>query len=316
MAFPFCHLRGLARCAGESSRHPLGRRSSHVTFGSRYLTTRSDPPPPSQKPPAIHMNRSMKKPSSNVLRPPRVPTFDYKLNPQGSTHTKPKLVCTSDSIEIDDLLRTFGGNVLAVDIKYPSELVKERERGAVQGPNQGWYKQGRTTMVAIGGKNLILLVPIGPNDDIPDGIVRLLTTPSIFKVGGNILKTCMKIHRDFPHRFTPTSRPQKLLDLAGMAQDIHPHNKTWLEGIRMTVSAMCQVYIGKALTKDPSTRMEDFWGGPVTEEKIDYAANHVHATYIIFRKIQEMAFQRGLVLDPNRYLKAVELRFKRHRDSN
>ncbi|WVQ77668.1 hypothetical protein IAR50_007357 [Cryptococcus sp. DSM 104548] len=314
MAIPFCqHLRGLVRTAGESSRQSIRLSSSVSPIRHRRLTSQSNPPP--EKPKAVNINRSMKQSSSRVLRPQRVPTFDYKLNPQGSPHPKPKLVCTSDPIQIDDLLRTFGGNVLAVDIKYPSELVEEGERGAVRGANQCWYKAGRTTMVTIGGKNLILLVPIGSTDDLPDGIARLLTTPSIFKVGGNVLKTAIKITRDFPHCFTPTRSPQRLLDLPGMAQHIHPHNKTWLEDVRMTVSAMCQVYVGKVLTKDPSVRMNDFWAGPITEEKIDNAANHIHATYLIFRKIQEMAFHRGLLLNPNRYMTAVDMRFTRHRGS-
>ncbi|KAK8869540.1 hypothetical protein IAR55_000106 [Kwoniella newhampshirensis] len=247
----------------------------------------------------------------------QLPLFHY------STYTpKPSVAYTTSASEADDLVSCLRGNVLGLDLEWPpagTYKVPIPGGGGTMDKKIGmkWneklkkyeWGQGRTALVQLCDDKLVVLIHLGENMDLPKKVIEIIRDPSIYKLGVQVKGDGLKLLRDFPGHFGPSSSsntphgsepqenrgPSSLLELSYLARAVDPIG-TGPGNTLIKLSTLCSAYLGKELDKSDDVRRGN-WFSVLGQRERDYAANDVYSSIQIFHKLRSLGEERGVSLN-------------------
>ncbi|WRT67395.1 uncharacterized protein IL334_004366 [Kwoniella shivajii] len=205
----------------------------------------------------------------------KLPFFHYQHCP-----CPPQVIYTSDSAEANEHLSRLQGNVLGFDLEWPPFIL-----------------ENRAAMIQLCDENLVVLIHIGKDGEIPSKAIELLRDPKINKVGVFIGGDMKKLIRDFPHLFDDPNlpKPASILELSRLVRLVDPEWRG--PGKRMiSLAEQCEHYLDKVLDKDDNLRKGN-WAGELDHAAIDYAANDVYSSILIYHKLISISKAKDLKFD-------------------
>ncbi|GLB40022.1 putative 3'-5' exonuclease [Lyophyllum shimeji] len=217
---------------------------------------------------------------------PDLPAYSYKHY----TDPKPYLVYTTDVSETDDLVAGLKPGPVALDIEWRVFFVR---RGAPP-------KERRTAVVQVADtRGLMLVVQIYGMDRFPKNLQALIENPEVPKLGVNILNDGRKLFRDYG------ILAKNLVELGALAAVADPTSETKRKII--SLAKLTEKYCGKTLEKG-NVRTGN-WEAPLTQRQLAYAANDVHSSLMIYKRLLALAEEHSITLDLTAFRAGVEPSF-------
>ncbi|KAG6826473.1 hypothetical protein H0H92_015662 [Tricholoma furcatifolium] len=197
-----------------------------------------------------------------------LPVYSYKDYPK----PYPCVVYTRDAEEADDLIGGLKRGPLAFDMEW----CFSRNRYA---------KERRTAVIQVADSNgLILVIHLSQMSRFPKRLQELIEDPNIPKLGANILNDAKKLFRDYG------ILSRNMLELGVIAAAWDPSHT--IKRKIISLAKLAATYTGKHLVKGDERTSN--WETPeLTELQKEYAANDVHCTIEIFRRMQAIATEAG-----------------------
>ncbi|KAG6875799.1 hypothetical protein C0992_002227 [Termitomyces sp. T32_za158] len=214
-------------------------------------------------------------PVSALSEPPaNLPAYSYK----DYTDPKPYVAYTRDAEEADDLIAALKPGPVAYDMEWCFSFFARK------------LKVRKTAVIQIADSaGLVVIVHLSEMSRFPNALRVLLENPAIPKLGANIMADGKKLFRDYG------VLAKNLLELAALAV-------AWDPGHTITrkvtsLAKLTETYCGKALGKGAERTSN--WEVPELDElQKDYAANDVHCTMEIYKRLSLLAAPRALDIPP------------------
>ncbi|KAJ9096429.1 hypothetical protein QFC21_005251 [Naganishia friedmannii] len=224
--------------------------------------------------------------------PHRRHMFSYKTYHIGHPFYKkpPTMAYTADPQEANELLSMIKGNAIAFDMEWP--FSKGRKRVVLPGGKfdmQGFAKQGKTALVQVGDDNLIVLVHLSMMKEFPSKLREIVEDPKVYKLGVNVIGDAQKLVRDYGNLYM-----KGVLDLSYIARAVDAANCK-PGGSKIALAKLCEAYTGCELDKGP-VRQSD-WSKRLSQAQMDYAANDVYSTMVIYNTLMSLDREQGINLN-------------------
>ncbi|KAH9886271.1 ribonuclease H-like domain-containing protein [Cubamyces lactineus] len=204
-----------------------------------------------------------------------LPPYSYK----DYTPT-PAVVYTSHEEEADDLVQCLRGPVIGFDLEW----VVLFRRGKTP-------TNHRTALVQLCDSRMILLVHVSAMKKFPEKVKELIENKDIAKVGANIKNDGQKLFHDYG------ILARNLVELGAMAHQADPaFSKTYKRTI-VSLARVVEMYTQKTLAKG-KVRTSNWEKTPLSEEQKFYAANDAHCALMVYKRLLEIAAERGVSVDP------------------
>ncbi|KAF5384061.1 hypothetical protein D9615_003145 [Tricholomella constricta] len=216
-------------------------------------------------------SRSAEKPAQDL------PIYSYK----DYTDPKPFLVYTTDASEADDLVAGLKPGPMALDIEWRVFFTR-------RGDGSWTSTERRTAVVQVADtRGVMLVLQIYGMDRFPKKLQELIENVDIPKLGVNILNDGKKLFRDYG------ILAKNLVELGAVASAVDPSNVSKRKIV--SLAKLTERYCGKTLEKGLE-RMGN-WEAPLDQLQLEYAANDVHSSLMIYRRLQALAEKHDIVLD-------------------
>ncbi|KAJ9127393.1 hypothetical protein QFC24_000800 [Naganishia onofrii] len=224
--------------------------------------------------------------------PQRNTMFSYKTYHIGHPFYKkpPTKAYTADPQEANELLSMIKGNAIAFDMEWP--FTKGRKRVVLPGGKvmmQGFANQGKTALIQVGDDDLIVLVHLSMMKDFPSKLREIIENPKVYKLGVNVIGDAQKLVRDYGNLYM-----KGVLDLSYIARAVDEANCK-PGGSKIALAKLCEQYTGCELDKGP-VRQSD-WSKRLSQAQMDYAANDVASTMVIYNTLMSLDRERGINVD-------------------
>ncbi|KAG5653721.1 hypothetical protein H0H81_011128 [Sphagnurus paluster] len=298
-----------------TSNGPAVLKSIHPLFiQNSYPKTRVDPGP-SKKPLSTRNNddkatastcggtaKPAVRPSSKTNAVPRAkkPISKSSLEPTEAlplytykdyTDPKPCLVHTTDEEEANDFVAGLKAGPVAFDMEWRvffarGAKVSERRTAVVQVADA----RGMMLVVQVHGMNRmysldVLRVVTECKTGFPKALQALIEDPEIPKLGVNILNDGKKLFRDYG------ILAKNLVELGAIAAAADPDGP---KRRIVSLSKLTERYCGKTLDKG-SERVGN-WEAPLDQQQLEYAANDVHSSLMIYARLRAVAAEHNVTL--------------------
>ncbi|KAG6907110.1 hypothetical protein DXG01_010486 [Tephrocybe rancida] len=254
-----------------SSSRTVSRASSSTKHRTTSWTS-------SRKPPSKITKSTSSSSATSADSEPAIdlPAYSYK----DYTDPKPCVVYTRDVDETDDLLAGLRPGPVALDMEW----CFSRARGA---------KERRTAVVQVADMaGMIIIVHVSTMPRFPKALQALIEDPSITKLGANIMRARLvtdklqsiddgrKLFRDYG------IIPKNLLELGVLSAAWDPTHTIKRKVI--SLAKLTAKHCGKELLKG-GERTGNWEVKDLSELQKDYAANDVHSSLEIYRKLRSLS---------------------------
>jgi len=204
------------------------------------------------------------------------------------THFKPlpTVVYTQHEEEANELIAGLKAGPIAFDMEW--RLYIRRLKNAAKAT----LIDRRTAVVQVSDSSgLILVIQIYNMNRFPIKLQSLLENPEIPKIGVNILKDGNKLFRDYG------IAAQNLVELGGLALVADPvgsqersKSKRKIVSLVKLVQWYCRMEVEKGDERTSN------WELKLCERQVDYAANDVHSSMIVYQKLCSIAQLNSITL--------------------
>ncbi|KAF8809416.1 ribonuclease H-like protein [Phlegmacium glaucopus] len=290
----------LALQANNKPIHPFFRpRIQHASNswsnGPRYLSSKVSSPPASLNAITTTSSAVSGKLEFNTLAisdsVPDMPDIQFKDNldqfPVYSYKRHkplPVVVYTQHEEEANDLIAGLKAGPVALDIEWRLYFV--RPKGAASTT----LLERRAAVVQIADSSgLILVIQIYSMSRFPIKLQSLIENHEIPKIGVNILNDGNKLFRDYG------ILAQNLLELGAFALLADPagsQKRSTSKRKIISLAKLVQWYCGMQLEKGDERTGN--WELKLDKQQIDYAANDVHSSMVVYQKLCSIAQLNGI----------------------
>ncbi|RDB28236.1 Werner Syndrome-like exonuclease [Hypsizygus marmoreus] len=207
-----------------------------------------------------------------------LPKYTYK----DYDNPKPYLVFTKDESEADDLVAGLKHGPMALDLEWRVFFSRSGQSQSTK------LVERRTAVVQVADtRGVMLVVQVYGMERFPKKLQALIEDPTIPKLGVNILSDGKKLFRD--HGILA----KNLVELGAVARVADPMGAKWKRKI-VSLAKLVEQYCGKILEKGHERTGN--WEGDLGERQLEYAANDVHSSIMIYTRLLEIAKERAIIL--------------------
>ncbi|KAG6853397.1 hypothetical protein C0991_004730 [Blastosporella zonata] len=240
------------RAAGTSSRAPSWTSTSKIQKPVRASKIASV---------ATTSLKQARKPAKVSEPAEDLPVYSYNdcIDP------RPCVVYTRDVGEADDLVAGLRPGPVAFDMEWCFSAWSVRRTAVVQVADSA---------------GLVIIVHLSEMPHFPKSLQRLIEDPNTPKLGANIMNDGKKLFRDYG------ILAKSLLELGVLAAAWDPAHAIKRKVI--SLAKLAAIYTGKTLAKGDE-RTSNWEVSELSELQKDYAANDVHCTIEIYRKLRSLA---------------------------
>jgi hypothetical protein len=215
----------------------------------------------------------------------QVPVYSYK-----QCKPLPTVVYTQDEEEANKLIAGLKAGPIAFDMEW--RLMFRRAKNTIKTS----LVDRRTAVVQVADSNgLILVIQTYPMSRFPNELQSLLENPEIPKIGVNILNDGKKLFRDH------SILAKNLVELGALALLVDPagsQERSKSKRRIISLAKLVQWYYGMELEKGKE-RVGN-WELQLDNEQIDYAANDVHSSMVVYQKLCSIAQVNAIIIADNK----------------
>uniref|UniRef100_A0A1B6H293 3'-5' exonuclease n=1 Tax=Cuerna arida TaxID=1464854 RepID=A0A1B6H293_9HEMI len=143
-------------------------------------------------------------------------------------------------------------------------------------------RQGRTALIQLCfSKEMCHLLHVFEWQKLPKVFVDIISHPKVKLIGVNIRCDLWKLGRDFDISVSSIVK-NNTVELSHLANKLFSTNECWsLERLVLFVLKM-------RLAKPEDIRLSDWTQNPMTKYQLEYAANDVYASFILYNRFKEL----------------------------